>query len=36
MVQTNQEVKTTEITPIEKQPIVTLLKDYPPPILKWS
>lgn len=33
MVQTNQEVKTTEITPIEKQPIVTLLKDYPPPIL---
>ena len=33
MVQTNQAEKTTEITPIEKQPIVTLLKDYPPPIL---
>jgi len=34
MVQSNQEVKpTTEVIPIEKQPIVTLLKDYPPPIL---
>jgi len=34
MVQSNQEVKpTTEVIPIEKQPIVTLLKDYPAPIL---
>lgn len=33
MVQTNQGEKTTEITPIEKQPIVTLLKDFPPAIL---